>query len=341
MIRIGILGVGAAMIAASLCGQSIAQEKPSANAGKGGRVVSKSYADVVATVNGEPITRVELAEELINTYGLKQLEVMINRKMIDQACALAEIKITPQEIEDELNSDLEKNHVPLKTFINEILAKQDMTYAQFMRDVLTPRVALGKLVAKRSIPTEEELARAFESRYGEKVRLKMLVVANLAKANEYWQMVQDEKDLKKREELFARLCKEYSIDQATRVRGGDCDPFGRHSSFPDIERAAFALRVGEISQIVEVNEGKAILMCTERIPAATGWTLDSLIDKDKKLTIREALSFELQKTKTRIEVEKLYRELREKTKPSNLLLEEFKQEAQKIDQSTNAVKPKK
>lgn len=60
-------------------------------------------------------------------------------------------------------------------------------------------------------------------------------------------------------EDFATLAREYSQDKATASKGGDLGTLGRGDLAPALEKAAFALEPGQISQVVESPYGLHII----------------------------------------------------------------------------------
>lgn len=63
---------------------------------------------------------------------------------------------------------------------------------------------------------------------------------------------------------FATLAILYSEDPGSARRGGELGFFGRGELFPEFETAAFSLRPGEISEIVETQAGFHIIQMIER-----------------------------------------------------------------------------
>ena len=69
-------------------------------------------------------------------------------------------------------------------------------------------------------------------------------------------------------EDFAKLAKENSDDAGSKDKGGEYDFFGHGKMVPEFEKAAFALKPGEISDPVETQFGFHIIKLEERRAAA-------------------------------------------------------------------------
>jgi peptidyl-prolyl cis-trans isomerase C len=95
-------------------------------------------------------------------------------------------------------------------------------------------------------------------------------------------------------EDFAKLATENSDDQGSKDKGGEYDFFGHGKMVPEFEKAAFALKPGEISDLVETEFGFHIIKLEERRTGAAPGT-----DEKVKQQIIEKLKQE--KLEARIE----------------------------------------
>jgi peptidyl-prolyl cis-trans isomerase D len=68
---------------------------------------------------------------------------------------------------------------------------------------------------------------------------------------------------------FAALAKQHSEDESNNTNGGDLDYFGRGRMVPEFENVAFAMKNGEISDLVKTSFGFHIIKMVDNKPEST------------------------------------------------------------------------
>ncbi|HYF48826.1 MAG TPA: peptidyl-prolyl cis-trans isomerase [Planctomycetota bacterium] len=130
--------------------------------------------EVVAEVNGQKISRVELIRELVGSSGADALDRLVRRKLIEQAAKTAGIEVSQKDIDDEflvdkseLIQDLiqlpwaEKNRdFPIEDIIR---ARFRMSVAEYKHNVVRQKLLIARCVAKDYQPTEEQLRAVFNN----------------------------------------------------------------------------------------------------------------------------------------------------------------------------------
>jgi peptidyl-prolyl cis-trans isomerase D len=74
---------------------------------------------------------------------------------------------------------------------------------------------------------------------------------------------------------FAELATKYSEDDGSKTKGGDLDFFSKGTMVPEFDKAAFSMKVGEVSDLVRSQYGYHIIKVTDK-KAATTKSLDEV-----------------------------------------------------------------
>ncbi|MGD0586887.1 MAG: peptidylprolyl isomerase, partial [Oryzomonas sp.] len=145
------------------------------------------------------------------------------------------------------------------------------------RDVIIANYVTSTISSKITV-SEEESKKFYDQNIDkfhqdEKVRASHILCGVDAKASAEEKKKARERAEKLRKELadgadFAKLAKENSSCPSSK-QGGDLGFFGRGQMVPPFEQAAFALKPGEISDVVETQFGYHIIKQTERTKADT------------------------------------------------------------------------
>jgi hypothetical protein len=251
-----------------------------------------------------PITREDLGEYLIARFGPDKVEALVNRKIVDHACESRGIHITDGEVEAAFQEDLRGlGNLSAKDFEEKLLKPRNTTLYQWKEDVIRPKLALTQFCRERVSVTDEDIKNAFENRFGEKVDCRMIVLtrdpSQTTNNFKIWAKVRQSA------EEFDRQARQQPI-AALAARNGAVPPVGHHCGDKQIEEAAFGLRPGEVSGLIEKPEGTVIIKCVGRLPAQK---------KEMSPEDRVALRKEVMDQKVLDEIPKVLKDLRTKADP--------------------------
>lgn len=118
--------------------------------------------------------------------------------------------------------------------------------------------------------SDEDLRREFEDEQpGLEVRARHILLrvpadATAAERDSVLALARELRDRAREGEDFAELAREHSQDPGSREEGGDLGFFGSDEMVPPFEEAAFALEVGEVSDVVETPFGFHVIAVEER-----------------------------------------------------------------------------
>ncbi len=248
-----------------------------------GRVVAYVFGDV-------PVTRQELGEYLITRYGPEALELLVNRRIIDEACKSKDVTVDSAEIEVALEEKIAAAGVSRGEFINKLLPSNHTTLAQYKEDVLRPQLLLTKLSAGRVKVTDEDLHKAYEAYYGEKIECRLI----LWPREERKYAMAEYASLRDSETAFADKAQRQASATLAENHGHLMDGkkvrlIGRYTlGNQELERELFSLHPGEVSKLVETPEGIVVVKCDRRVPPDKSVSLDSVRAKLEK-EVRERL----------------------------------------------------
>lgn len=244
------------------------------------RAVAQVYGNVM-------VSREELGEFLIARYGYANLELFVNRRIIEHACKLSGVVVSDAEVEAKLDEDLKPMNLDRVTFVKHYLKQNNKTLYEWKEDVLRPQLMLTKLCKAQIKVEEEDLRKAFESTFGEKVQCRIIIW----KKEEERQALQMHAKIRESEAEFAGAAAQQYIP-ALAARGGMFDPLGKGmAEKSDIERIAFRLQPGQVSELFLIEgQGIAVLKCDGRIPPAKDVTFEKEREKLHKLVFDQKLA---------------------------------------------------
>ena len=223
---------------------------------------SSKIPAVVATVNGESIDRVRLAQECVLRYGNQVLENMLNKYLILQACQAQSIEIKQNDIDAEITRIATKFNLNSQMYLQFIQENRDITPEQYASDIVWPMLALRTLARDKIQIDPQEINKAYENEFGPAVKVRMIAVQDPKRAAELHAKVSADPT------TFKQLAKQFSEDAASASVEGLLPPIRRHSGDDLIEKEAFGLQPEQISKVFEVGGMYIMLQCV-RHEAAT------------------------------------------------------------------------
>ncbi|WP_047861560.1 peptidylprolyl isomerase [Archangium gephyra] len=236
-------------------------------------------ANVVATVNGEVLSRADFEQELgrelassanesgqhtpedVEPYKRALLETLISRMVLLQEARTHNVTVSPEEVDRgvlRLSSDY-----PAGNF-NDVLAQGQLSMAE-LKAREAARLTIEKLftnhVYTRVAVTEEELRAyyaAHETEFSEpeQVRAAQIVVKGIDDARKVQAQLKSGKK-------FADLARKYSLSADAKV-GGDLGFFPRGQMPPAFDQVVFYLSPGQVSDVVETEYGYHLFRVLEK-----------------------------------------------------------------------------
>ena len=219
----------------------------------------KQVLQIVAVVNNETIGRQELAQECLAHYGGEVLDAMLNKYLIDEYCQQHQIVVTRREVSDEIDRLAKKFGIATDQWLKMIQEERHISPQQYADDIVWPMLALRKIAADQIQPTQQEIENAFEEKFGEAVKTRLIVVTTREKAEQVLA------EAKANPAKFAVLARQVSVDPSGSA-DGLIQPIHHHMGDPQVEQTVFALRDGEISPIVKVGDQFLIFKAEGRLP---------------------------------------------------------------------------
>lgn len=283
---------GILVAAAVSCGSLVSAAEPEAKK-ESAAVVQPAAAPLqgaVARVNGRAIDAIELRRakkvllrgqsvpaEQQAALDKQVMDQLISAELLYQAAAKLELKDLDKQIDDKLAQGKArfKNEDEFKKILSEMEMNEKELREYTRKDLLISRFIETAFVSKVAVPEAD--IRAFYDKNPDKfkrdeaVKASHILLGVDSKASVDEKTKAREKAEKLRKELaggadFATLAKGNSTCPSSQ-QGGDLGFFGKGQMVPSFEKAAFALKPGEISDVVETQFGYHIIKLTEKKPA--------------------------------------------------------------------------
>ena len=297
--------------------------------------------EVVATVNGKDITakqykiNLELYKKSIESlYGTSIWETEIEEGvkykdkfkdlMLDQILDIEviydqakkdnllpskeEVDTKFKELKKNIDADAEYKKTLDKIGVND----------EFLKEQQEQDLALQNFKAnfdKTTVISDEEIQKYYDEHkdefYKDEVKASHILISTVDKDGKPLSEAKKKEAKKKAEEVlkkakagedFAKLAEEYSDDPGSASQGGDLGYFGKGQMVKPFEEAAFALKPGQISGIVESDYGYHIIKVFDKIDEQQ--PLSEVKDTIKTTLLNEKYAQTVEKLKKSAKIEK-------------------------------------
>jgi len=273
-----------------------AEVKPAAPAAKDMAVEPNAAAvednGIAATVNGKDITDADV-DAKINAYMQRAaaqippnmidqyrkqirpqvVESMIVEKLLEEQVKKAGINITEKDVDDKLNEVIaaQPGGMTIESF-KAMLAAQGQSF-DVVRGQIKKTLGYEKLLGPVEVNDAEAKAYYDENKEDfntpEQVRASHILIKVSPTATPEDKMAAKAKidGLLKQVKAggdFAALARENSEDPSAKVNSGDLSFFDRSAMVKEFADAAFAMKVGQVSNAVETQFGYHIIKVTDR-----------------------------------------------------------------------------
>jgi peptidyl-prolyl cis-trans isomerase C len=298
-----------AVVAASLgcrkpAGENATSGNPETPAATSGQAAAQPAAppkpmpaelpDVLARVNGEAVTKVDF-DRLIKNMELranqpvpaerrdevyrKALDQLVTYTVLSQETRARNVAVTDAEVDTGIQQM--RGQFPTEEAFKKALESRGMTLDKLKADTRID-ISINKMVeaevSAQPAPTDAQVREFYDKnpdkfKQDEAVRASHILfrVEETADAAAKKKAMDDAQGVLKQARSgadFAELAKKHSADGSAQ-QGGDLNFFTRGQMVPPFDQAAFAMKPGEISDIVTTQFGYHIIKVTERRPAST------------------------------------------------------------------------
>jgi parvulin-like peptidyl-prolyl isomerase len=230
----------------------------------GDPVKQRQMPGVAALINGEPITIRVLALECIDRHGIEALEATINRTLLEVECKKRGVIVSDKDMDEEIARAAALAVKPkpdgspdVDAWLEQVAKEQGVSLELYRRDAVWPSAALRKLAGEKVDVTDEDLQKGFEANYGAKVRCLAIVLNNQRRAQEVFEKARKHNT----SEYFGDLAAQYSIEPGSNALRGEVPPIRKWGGQPVLEKEAFALKPGELSGVIQVDDKFILLRC--------------------------------------------------------------------------------
>jgi len=233
---------------------------------------------VVAKVNGKEISKSEF-DRLLSVYCQQNkkkiedisqkerqnlLDRMVQNYLLEAEGIKRALTVPPELVEKEVSTYY--NRFNGEKGFTELLKKEGVTLEKFKSDLaknLLIHITINDEIGKKAVVTDQEAQKYFQDNEQHmktpvKVQASHILFSSQKDDKKALNKAKDVLKLAKANNDFAKLAKDHSECPSSQ-KGGDLGNFVKGQMVPEFEKAAFEMKVGEISDLVKTQFGYHII----------------------------------------------------------------------------------
>jgi foldase protein PrsA len=252
---------------------------------------SASGSDVVVKTKAGNITKDELYTALKDKYGDQVLQQLVFEKVLSD-----KYKVSSKDVDKQVNQAKDQLGAQFEATLQQYGYKNEKDFRNSIKVGLMQQKA-----ATKDIKVTDKELKDYYNNIKPQIKARHILVKDEKTANDI------EAKLKAGQK-FEDLAKKYSTDTGSAQKGGDLGWFGTGTMDPNFEKAAYALKVNEISKPVKTQFGYHIIQLT---------------DKKKKESFDKMKTQIVQEVKTsKVDQTKIAKTMKSEIKNSNVKIED-------------------
>ncbi|EJR56980.1 foldase prsA 2 [Bacillus cereus VD107] len=202
----------------------------------------KNDSATIATATDSTITKGDFEKQLKDRYGKDMLYEMMAQDVITK-----KYKVSDDAVNKEVQKAKDQYGDQFKAVLENNRLKDEDDFKKQIKFKLAMNEAIKKSVTEKDV----------KDYYKPEIKASHILVSDENEANE----------IKKKLDAgasFEELAKQESQDIASKDKGGDLGYFGAGKMTPEFEKAAYKLKVGQISNPVKSPNGYHIIKLTDK-----------------------------------------------------------------------------
>ena len=294
------MALGVALAAMMLLAQAATAQQTPQNTGQ------QQQIQTLAVVNGQQITRNQIANECMRRFGKEVLESMVKKMLVLNHCQRNGVNITEKDVNDEIVAKAKNFGMSGERYIQTICSRRNISVDRLKNDIIWHELAIRRLAAKNIQVSPEEINQRMDSEFGERIQVRQIVVETRDQATK----IRDQAIANP--ENFERLAKTFSLDLNSKSIGGLLPPVRRNFQLPEFEEIAFSLEPGQVSEVFTLAEKFIILRCERIFPAET-------LTPEQTTIAHERLIEEISRTKLTESARQMLQQMQNNSKIVNVM----------------------